>query len=159
MSKNIILPSNIAKYFLIKAEMDGGLISPLKMQKMVYFTYVLYLLITKGKRLFLEKIEAWPAGPVVPSLYEELKKYGSTPINVQRYVDIPEKKFRKKYSKEILIVLDAIYETCERFTPFELMLMSHKDKAWLKARKGLEPNEKTNNTLEDKVILEQYLTK
>lgn len=158
--KNIILPSDVAKYFLIRAEKDGELISPLKMQKLVYFAYALYLVSNKGKKkLFQERIQAWPAGPVVPSLYGELKKYGSTPINAQKYVDISEEKFKKKYPKQILFVLDRVYEVCERFTPFELMVISHNEKAWLKARDGLAPYEKTNNVLEDKDILEQHLKK
>ena len=48
---------------------------------------------------------------------------------------------------------------CERFTAFELVLISHNEKAWIKARKGLDPTEKTNKVLEDKDILKQHLKK
>ena len=35
-----ISPSNVAKYFLYKSMQDGDLVSPLKMQKLVYYGYV-----------------------------------------------------------------------------------------------------------------------
>ncbi len=156
--KNKILPSNIAKYFLIRAEKDGNLISPLKMQKLVYFAYVVYLLEKKGKnRLFNEKIEAWPVGPVIPSLYRELKKYGSFPINIQNFVDISEENFYKKYNPKIIELLDETYEMCEKFTAFELVVITHREKGWIEARKNLEPNEKSNNPILDEHILKQHL--
>ena len=156
----MLSPSDIAKYFLIRTEEDGNLISPLRMQKLVYFAYVSYLLKNKGKdRLFEEKIEAWPAGPVIPSLYRELKKYGSMPIDAKSYVDITKEKLLEKCSKEVLELLDRVYEACEQFTAFQLMLVSHKERAWINARKGLAPNASSNNLLLDKEILAQHLKK
>lgn len=159
MPKNdLISPIEIAKYFLIKAEKDGELITPLKMQKLVYFAYVFYLISKKGKeRLFEEKIEAWPAGPVVPSLYRELKEYGSAPIKIKSFVDITEQKLREKNNPEVMGILDKTYENCEKWTAFELVVLSHQEKGWLEARKGLKPDEKSNNLILDKHILEQHL--
>lgn len=157
--KNIISPTDIAKYFIMKAENDGGLITPLKMQKMVYFAYVAYLLENEGKkRLFEEKIEAWPAGPVVPGLYYELKKYGSMPIDAESYVDVTEKEFLSSHPEEVISLLDGVYEACEQFTSFELVAKSHQEKAWLEARKGLAPHEHSNNQLLDENILKQHLS-
>jgi len=156
----LISPKEIAKYFLIRAEKDGELITPLKMQKLVYFAYVFYLISKKGKdKLFSEKIEAWPAGPVVPSLYQELKKYGSSPIAIEDFVDISEEKFIEKNDPEIVSILNKTYENCEKFTAFELVVLSHKEKGWLEARRGLQPNEKSNNHILDEHILEQHLKK
>lgn len=160
MSKNgLISPKEIAKYFLIRAGKDGELITPLKMQKLVYFAHVFYLVDKKGKRrLFDEKIEAWPAGPVIPSLYRDLKKYGSSPIK-ESFVNISEKKFLEKNDPEIVNILDKTYEACEKYTAFELVVISHKEKGWLEARKGLQPNQKSNNYILDEHILEQHLKK
>lgn len=155
---DLISPIEIAKYFLIKAEKDGELITPLKMQKLVYFAYVFYLISKRGKeRLFEEKIEAWPAGPVIPSLYRKLKEYGSAPIKTKSFVDITEQKFREKNNPEVLGILDKTYENCEKWTAFELVVLSHQEKGWLEARKGLKPDEKSNNLILDKHILEQHL--
>lgn len=156
--KDLIQPKDIAKYFLLRAREDGELISPLKMQKMVYFAYVAYLLQNKGKKkLFDEKIEAWPNGPVVPSLYLELKKYGSSPIKIEDYVDVSEEYFTKKYPQEVLENLNEVYKQCSAYTAFELTGLTHQQKAWLEARKGLAPNEPSHNPILDSHILEQHM--
>lgn len=154
MTKDTIPPKDIAKYFLIRAQEDGELISPLKMQKMVYFAYAAYLRSKKGKeKLFNEKIEAWPNGPVVPSLYQELKVYGSGPINSLKYADISIDEFKKNAPTEVLELLNGVYETCSQFTAFELTMVSHQEKAWQEARKGLGATEPSNNPLRDETIL------
>ncbi len=73
---------DLAQYFLFKANLDGELISPLRMQKLVYYGYVWPLVINNTK-VFSEKIEAWPNGPVVPMLYQKLKGYVSAPIDTK----------------------------------------------------------------------------
>lgn len=154
---DLISPTEIAKYFLIRAEKDGELITPLKMQKLVYFAYVFYLVDKKGReRLFEERIQAWPAGPVVPSLYRELKRYGSAPIKIEKFVDITEEEFLNKNKPEVIKILNKVYEKCEQYTAFELVVFSHQEKGWLEARKGLRANEKSNNEILDKHILEQH---
>lgn len=158
LDKDIISPRDIAKYFLLRASEDGELISPLKMQKLVYFAYVLYLVSKEGKeRLFNEKIEAWANGPVIPSLYGELKKYGSSPIDIREFVDISGEDFTKKYNGKVIEMLDKTYELCEKYTAFELVVATHSEKGWIEARKSLSPNEKSNNPILDEHILEQHL--
>jgi uncharacterized phage-associated protein len=155
MEKDIISPKDIAKYFLLRASDDGDVITPLKMQKMIYFAYVVYLLQKKGKdKLFNEPIEAWPSGPVVPSLYRELKKYGFEPIK-RNFADISVEEFEKKYSS-IKGLLDEVYDYCQRLTTFQLVEITHNEKSWIEARKGLEPHESSNKPLNDEDILKEY---
>lgn len=154
MPKDTISPKDIAKYFLIRAQEDGELISPLKMQKMVYFAYAAYLRSKKGKeKLFNEKIEAWPNGPVVPSLYQDLKVYGSGPIDPLKYADTSIDELKKNTPTEVIELLNGVYETCSQFTAFELTMATHQEKAWQEARKGLEATEPSSNPLRDETIL------
>jgi uncharacterized phage-associated protein len=69
----------VANEFIDLAMRDGRQLTPMQLQKLVYFAYGWYLAIT-GKRLLDERVEAWRWGPVVPSLYSEFKPYGSGPI-------------------------------------------------------------------------------
>jgi uncharacterized phage-associated protein len=69
----------VANEFLHLAHRDGKRISPLKMQKLVYFAHGWYLAIT-GRPLLAEPIQAWKYGPVIPSLYREFKEFGDSPI-------------------------------------------------------------------------------
>jgi len=156
---DIVTPDLVAKYFLLKAKEDGDLVSPLKIQKLVYYAYAWYL-VHKNKKLFNEGIEAWPNGPVVPSLYKQLKKYGSSPINIEEFTKVKnEKEYNSLTSvipKEAKTLLDGVYSTYMAFTPFELVMLTHNEKPWKEARKGLLPTQKSNNKIEDKDILSQF---
>lgn len=72
-------PQDIANYFLDRAEENGEKITAMKLQKLVYIAYGWYLAL-KGERLFVEQIEAWQHGPVIPSLYHEFKRFRGSPI-------------------------------------------------------------------------------
>ncbi|MFQ5632018.1 MAG: Panacea domain-containing protein, partial [bacterium] len=52
----------IANYFIDFARKDGVAISPMKLQKLVYFAHGYYLAIT-GQPLIEEEIQAWRYGP------------------------------------------------------------------------------------------------
>jgi uncharacterized phage-associated protein len=56
---------------------SGNPLSPMKLQKLVYFAHGWCLALT-GQPLISERIEAWQWGPVIPALYQEFK--GSGPI-------------------------------------------------------------------------------
>jgi uncharacterized phage-associated protein len=73
--------------FLAKAvanefiELAGGRdLSPMKLQKLVYFAHGWYLAIT-DRALIQENVEAWQFGPVIPELYQEFKRYGSGDVS------------------------------------------------------------------------------
>jgi uncharacterized phage-associated protein len=69
----------IANYFIKLARTHGEALTPMKVQKLVYFAHGWNLAI-HDEPLLNERIQAWKYGPVVPELYRELKDYGSTPI-------------------------------------------------------------------------------
>lgn len=68
----------VANCFLSLAGDDD--VSPMKMQKLVYFAHG-WLLAVDNDPLINEQIEAWKYGPVVPSLFRCLKHYGNSPID------------------------------------------------------------------------------
>lgn len=55
-------------------------ISPMKLQKLMYFVACEYQKRTKMP-LFTEQFEVWKYGPVLPSVYDEFKSYGSESIS------------------------------------------------------------------------------
>jgi uncharacterized phage-associated protein len=126
------------------------------MQKLVYYAYVWTLLKNKRK-LFSENIEAWPLGPVVPSLYHELKKYGSAPITSGFMGSEQEiKKIESKLPEGVRKTLDEVYEKYMTKTAFELVQLVHEEKPWTEARKGLAPNELACRSIKDKDIIRAY---
>jgi uncharacterized phage-associated protein len=145
-------PESVAKYILLKAAEDGELTTPLKLQKLVYLSYVRSLV--NGFKLFDEPIEAWPNGPVVPSLYQALKKYGYNPIDQKYYLSV--KDTIQDELKEALPYLDEALETYSPRTAFELVAITHLDGAWSKARAGKQTTERSNTPITDELILAAY---
>jgi uncharacterized phage-associated protein len=69
----------VANFFLDLAAEAKKPITPMQIQKLVYFAHGWHLALT-GRALVDEQVEAWPYGPVFPSLYHEFKKFGSGAI-------------------------------------------------------------------------------
>ncbi len=69
----------VANEFLELAKKDGQQLTQMQLQKLVYFAYGWYLAIT-GTRLIDERVEAWQWGPVIPSIYKEFKRFGSSSV-------------------------------------------------------------------------------
>lgn len=70
----------VSKWILSEAERQGIRLTPMQLQKLLYYVQGEYIGMT-GKPLFAEAIEAWQHGPVVPEVYRAYKVYGRTPIN------------------------------------------------------------------------------
>ena len=71
--------THIANYFVYRAKTEGKSLTPLKVQKLVYFTHG-WFLAEHTSPLINELVQAWDSGPVFSSLYHRLKKYGNQPI-------------------------------------------------------------------------------
>lgn len=75
----MIAPVFVANNLLKRGQAEHIDITPLKLQKLVYFLYKDYLKRT-GEPLFTERFETWKKGPVAPSIYAEFSSYGKLPI-------------------------------------------------------------------------------
>ena len=71
--------SVIAYAFVQKGIEEGTFVTQMKLQKMVYFAHG-YHLARYNEPLIREEFEAWKFGPVVPSIYQSYKLYGSDMI-------------------------------------------------------------------------------
>ena len=69
----------IANFLLALDEM-GHALTPMKLQKLVYFSHGWHLAMLNSA-LIDENVEAWAFGPVIPSLYHEFKEFGNSPID------------------------------------------------------------------------------
>ena len=69
----------VAKYIIRTVNQNGGSISNLKLQKMLYFVQAQFL-VQKGECCFADPITAWDFGPVVIPVYREYSIFGSASI-------------------------------------------------------------------------------
>lgn len=148
----------LTKYLLYRHAYDGEPITNLKMQKLLYYVYVWYL-VKKGERCFDEKFQAWPIGPVLQSVYDKLKVYGSSPIDVD-FSDIKSnkdvEKLRASIGKDLVEIADEVYEKYGLLSAFELVNLTHNELPWKNARAGLAATEISDTQISDDDILKQY---
>lgn len=62
---------DVAIYIISSMQVDN-----LKLQKLLYYSQAVHLVMHDGKPLFDESIEAWAYGPVVRSVYNRYKRNG-----------------------------------------------------------------------------------
>ncbi len=127
----------VANYFIGRANAAaaGGRphdVTPMKVQKLLYFAHGWHLALTDGEALFPEPIEAWEFGPVIRSVYETFRDYGGEPIlepgreldivdgelvEVERAVEDPS-----GWTQELL---DTVWDRYGHLTAGQLSRMTH----------------------------------
>lgn len=142
---------DIADFFLKIVDRESeSTITPLKLQKILYYSQGYYLAINK-KELFPEDFQAWAHGPVNEEIYNKYKIYG--------YQSIPEPQYdTKDFSKELVDFLNDIWATFGIYDGKYLEEQTHKETPWIIARKGYEPGAKCNQII-TKASMKEYFEK
>ena len=132
---------NVGNNILDRAFSEDVDITPMKLQKLIYFVYRDYIQKT-GKPLFNERFETWKYGPVIPSVYQYFKKYGSNAI--RRYATENDGKtvfaVNEEASPIFKDVLDHVWNQCSSYNGIYLSSITHKEgSAWREAYKNNKP--------------------
>lgn len=137
MSK-MITALNVANNILLRGFNDNIDITPMKLQKLIYFVYKEYLKVTK-KPLFNERFEVWKYGPVVRTVYDEFKTYRANRVSdYYREGDHTITIGDEENSKEFKKVLDKVWERYKNQNGLVLSQITHKQgSAW---RNALDQN-------------------
>lgn len=120
-------------YYIIEAysSVEGG-ITPLKLQKLLYYTKAWGLV--SGRLTVSGQFKAWKNGPVNGHIYHQYKENGSQPIPVEDKADpIPteEKQF-----------IDFVAESYVYFDALTLSALTHQEIPWKDTPKDEVINEK-----------------
>ena len=138
----------VADYILAKAGSMGMSLTPMQVLKLTYISEG-YSLAIDDERLFGDRIEAWKYGPVIPVLYQRLKKYGNGVVTHLMHCDTPigNTKNRLKAMIETLgdksKLLNAMLNAYGGLTGNQLSNLTHaNDTPWKKSyshwRRGTE---------------------
>lgn len=114
----------------------------LKLQKLLYYSQAVNLVINNKKPLFEDKIEAWRYGPVVPNVYHKYKYYGFDIIPVE--IEEEKKLHIDKNEQE---VIDMVLSYYGEMSSMELVARTHKEVPWVNAYKESKNNIITNESL------------
>ncbi len=146
---------NIAEVILY---LSGSCITPKKLQKLLYISYSMYLVLNnnsayekQNNRLFENNFEAWAHGPVLPQIYAKYREYGMNRINTST-TNIEQ--FGLK--PETISFLGNIMSIFDKYQAHELEEFTHKQSAWINARKGTDKFGICKTKILDKDIYEDY---
>jgi len=119
---------------LIRSFEEKEPITPMKLQKLVYFVYREYLR-ESGKPPFTELFETWKYGPVLPSVYDEFNSFGSSPITkFARDAKGTVFTIDDKKSPIMAKCINKVWEKYKRCSGIELSKLTHLDgSAWSNA--------------------------
>ena len=151
----------VANYLLDLANVEGEAITPMKLQKLIYYAHGWHLAVT-GQPLITDKVEAWEYGPVVPSVYQDFKRFGNEPItspaqdfrwdNGQVAVSTPEIPVGDAHeaTREIL---RRVWDVYKGRTALELSRMTHApDSPWSQVAAPFGGKAQTGVTISNRLI-------
>ncbi|MES2615839.1 MAG: type II toxin-antitoxin system antitoxin SocA domain-containing protein [Bdellovibrionota bacterium] len=126
----------IANYFIEKSFIENKLLTPMQLQKLIFFAHGVNLAVHESP-LIKEEFEAWDYGPVIRSLYFETKYYGSGNID-RKLTALSYKKNSSKFNLEIITpiisqedktvkeILDFVWENYGKYNAIQLSNITHK---------------------------------
>lgn len=145
----------LANQFLDWSDCAGVTVSPMKLQKLVFFAHADFLVRT-GKPLVKQEFEAWDYGPVNPSLYKEFKRFRDKPITsrANSFDPVIAKSVLSTCSLNLrdLSLIREMFEFYSRLSALHLSQLSHEfEGAWRQARSlfsnGLNMDRRISNEM------------
>ena len=134
---------DVAKYILEKK----GPMTTMKLQKLVYYSQA-WSVVWDEKPIFEEKIQAWASGPVVRELYDEHK--GVFQISGL------EKGNTDNLNLEEKETIDAVLQAYGDKPAQWLSDLTHMEKPWNEARKGIPDGQNCENEITRASLAEYY---
>ena len=153
----------VANEFLTLAWSEDSSITPLKMQKLVYFAHGWHLALF-GQPLMMEPIQAWRYGPVVGSLYRLFRSFGSNPITEHACVIsqdgyVPAQLANEGLDGEVArakAVIERVWKEYGGFTASQLTTLTHSSNSpWSKVADKERPEAQISNAAIQTFFLEQ----
>lgn len=123
--------TEIANEFIRRAQVRGIPLTHMQLQKLVYLAHG-WTLAVLNRPLVSDPAQVWDYGPVYPSLYSALRRYGTQPVTQQiTYADFDRSRASisgpaaAPLSDEERSLIDRVFETYGHFHAFQLSALTH----------------------------------
>ena len=156
----------LAEFIIAYCNVHGFIITPMKLQKILYYVQAWYLVRYDKEMLFDELPQAWVNGPVYRSVYNTYKNefYRSTPLFIIEITEGAEtiiEKFKNRLEIESKQVdtISVILKHYAALDESKLVLMTHSDSPWNIAREGYGDFERCEKLISAESMYEEYRPK
>jgi uncharacterized phage-associated protein len=132
----------VAQAFLDLAAHEGRSLTNMKLQKLVFFAHGVHLAAYDGSPLIEDPIRAWDFGPVIPPLYEKLRRFGKGTVDptiapAERTLDPDGSEFQ---------AIRSVWEAYKAYDAWSLSRITHQpgspwSKIWEACKYDDIPNE------------------
>lgn len=131
----------VAQYILKRRQDAGAGLTPLQLTKLTYIAHG-HMLAHHMRPLYDEEVQAWPYGPMVPSVYRAVRCFGSRFIN--RVPGAPTMTFLRNE----IAIMDLVADLYGCFDGMALSgAMHHSGTPWRTTRDELGKNGPISNDL------------
>lgn len=141
----------------------GDSVSHKKLQKLLYYVDAWHL-VNFNYPIVDEDFEAWVHGPVIPSLYQQLKEFGFNDLKVinEEYDTVDEEIhaiiIENNLSEDQVDFINSVLNKYGGLSSFDLELLSHSEAPWIEARNGYEPHQSCKVVIPKQRMHEFYST-
>jgi len=152
-------PATIANYFLDRAATEGRALTPMQLIKLVYIAHGWYLGYF-NEPLINETVQAWRYGPVIKSLYDRVKNYGSGAVREPIQTGAAPWIRDAKVDSQTETLLSSVWESYARFSGVQLSAMTHQDDTpWYEAWHRQDGKSQYYAEISDELIRSHYRQK
>lgn len=150
---------DIAKYTILRLNQNGNTICPLKLQKVLYYMQAWHMVyFGRENTLFVDVPEAWVNGPVYRNVYEAYrtipiyKQIQPTFFSINSSKDLHDK--IEELSRLLLLTkkqdefVESIFCHYGTMSHDRLVYLTHSQRPWNNARKGLDAFEYTDEKID-----------
>lgn len=150
--------TTIANFFLDKASKEGRALTPMQLLKLVYIAHGWHLGYFQ-EPLIDEPVQAWKYGPVIPSLYDKVKKYGSGAVRGPVKQAFPWSR-DPQLNEQALSLLESVWKGYSRFSGLQLSNMTHQaDTPWHEAWRERGGHAARHTQIDNSIIERHYTQK
>lgn len=124
----------VANRFIELGQEGDTEFTQMQLQKLVYIAHGLNLALNNGEQLIREQVQAWDWGPVIPEIYDALKRYGATPVSAL----IHENEWRtdpdrrgpvvvSNFEESEQSIIRSVYNTYGKMSGAQLSALTHEE--------------------------------
>ena len=157
---------DMAKYIILRLLQNGNTITPLKLQKILYYLQAWFLVYFDKQRLFENQPEAWVNGPVYRDVYDEYRNkgmYSQLTLADAGVTDVDEVPSVLGGLHQSMNLSDAQWALIEQvlthygsMSQDRLVFLTHSQLPWNEARRGVQPFAYSEQKISFKSMYDYY---